>query len=101
MALISRDEFITKLQHCTTDTWGKDVPGLRVDFGRAVAIKDNFIRILNDMPSYPEPVTAEKGDSRISATGLMCTACYSDADRDAVFCKYCGAKFVEVSNDKI
>ena len=33
-----------------------------------------------------------KADSVISKTGLMCTACYSDIDRDSVFCKYCGAK---------
>ena len=33
-----------------------------------------------------------KAESAISETGLMCTACYSDIDRDAVFCKYCGAK---------
>ncbi len=34
----------------------------------------------------------QKAESAISNTGLMCTACYSDIDRDAVFCKYCGAK---------
>lgn len=50
------------------------------------------------MPTYPEPVTAIKADSVISATHLMCTACYSDADRDALFCKYCGAKFKEATN---
>ena len=33
-----------------------------------------------------------KAESVISKTGLMCTTCYSDIDRDAVFCKYCGAK---------
>ena len=33
-----------------------------------------------------------KAESVISKTGLMCTACYSDIDCDAVFCKYCGAK---------
>lgn len=33
-----------------------------------------------------------KAESVISNTGLMCTACHSDIDRDAVFCKYCGAK---------
>lgn len=33
-----------------------------------------------------------KVESAISNTGLMCTACFSDIDRDAVFCKYCGAK---------
>lgn len=33
-----------------------------------------------------------KAESVISKTGLMCTACHSDIDRDAVFCKYCGAK---------
>ena len=33
-----------------------------------------------------------KAESVISETGLMCTACYSDIDCDAVFCKYCGAK---------
>lgn len=95
MALINREDFIAKLQYSTTETWGKDVPGLRVDFGRAVAIKDNFVRILNEMPTYPSPVEAEKADSAISKTHLMCTACYSDADHDAVFCKYCGAKFKE------
>lgn len=98
MALVNREDFIAKLAYCTTETWGKDVPGLRTDFGRCVAIKDNFLRILNEMPTYPDPVTAEKGPSVISATGFMCTACYSDADRDAVFCKYCGAKFQEGTN---
>ena len=39
-----------------------------------------------------EVVHGRKGESVISKTGLMCTACYSDIDRDAVFCKYCGAK---------
>ncbi len=95
MALISREDFIAELQRSTTETWGKDVPGLRVDFGRAVAIKDNFVRILNEMPTHPEPIIADKADSAISSTGLMCTACYSNADSDAVFCKYCGAKFRE------
>ena len=33
-----------------------------------------------------------KAESSISNTGLMCTACFSDIDSDAVFCKYCGAK---------
>ena len=33
-----------------------------------------------------------KAESVISQTGLMCTACHSDIDRDAEFCKYCGAK---------
>lgn len=33
----------------------------------------------------------QKAKSVISGTGLMCTACYSDIDDDAVFCKYCGA----------
>lgn len=99
MALVNRDDFISKLQHCTMDTWGKDVPGIRTDFGRAVAIKDNFVRILNEMPSYPEPVISQKAESRISTTGLMCTACFSNADRDAVFCKYCGAKFQEDTHE--
>lgn len=39
-----------------------------------------------------EVVHASKAESAISKTGLMCTACYSDIDRDAVFCKFCGAK---------
>lgn len=34
---------------------------------------------------------AAKAESAISKTGLMCTACYSDIDADAVYCKYCGA----------
>ena len=33
-----------------------------------------------------------KAESVISKTCLMCTACHSDIDHDAVFCKYCGAK---------
>ena len=43
--------------------------------------------------SVTEGQKAEKSKSGISKTGLMCTACYSNADYDAVFCKYCGAKF--------
>ena len=35
-----------------------------------------------------------KAESGISKTGFMCTACHSDVDRDAVYCKYCGAKMV-------
>ena len=34
---------------------------------------------------------AAKAESAISKTGLMCAACYSDADADAAYCKYCGA----------
>ena len=34
---------------------------------------------------------AAKAESAISKTGLICTACHSDADADAVYCKYCGA----------
>ena len=40
---------------------------------------------------YVEVVHAAKGRSSISKTGLMCSACFSDVDSDAVFCKYCGA----------
>lgn len=97
MSLIKREEFIAKLQYCTMETWGKDVPGIRTDFGRAVAIKDNFIRILNEMPSYPEPAEALTADSVIHQTHLICPVCYSDADHDAVFCKYCGTKLKEES----
>lgn len=41
-----------------------------------------------------------KGKSIISGTGLMCTACYSDIDADAVFCKYCRAKMDGDSHDQ-
>lgn len=37
-----------------------------------------------------------KAESVISKTRLMCTACYSDIDRDAVFCKYCCAKVLNI-----
>lgn len=97
MSLIKREEFIAKLQCCTMETCGKDVPGIRTDFGRAVAIKDNFIRILNEMPSYSEPAEALTADSVIHQTHLICPVCYSDADHDAVFCKYCGTKLKEES----
>lgn len=44
-------------------------------------------------PADAAPVVhGRKAESAISKTGLMCTACYSDIDSDAVFCKYCGAK---------
>ena len=36
-------------------------------------------------------VHARKATSAISQTGLMCTACHSDVDDDAVYCQYCGA----------
>ena len=50
--------------------------------------------VLEDAPTVDavEVVHGRKEKSVISKTGLMCTACYSDIDRDAVFCKYCGAK---------
>lgn len=52
-------------------------------------------RLLQDIDAIEtvEVVHAEKAPSCISRTGLMCTNCYSNADRDAVYCKYCGAKF--------
>lgn len=61
---------------------------------------DELIRQLKDPDCIPtidaEPVRhGKKGKSTISSTGLMCTACYSDIDDDAVFCKYCGAKVEE------
>lgn len=33
-----------------------------------------------------------KGESTFSSTGFLCSVCHSNIDRDAVFCKYCGAK---------
>jgi predicted amidophosphoribosyltransferase len=53
-----------------------------------------IMRHLQDAPAVDavEVVHASKAESAISETGLMCTACYSDIDSDAVFCKYCGAK---------
>ena len=42
---------------------------------------------------FEAPNGAHKANSGISSTGFMCTTCHSNADLDAVFCKYCGAKF--------
>ena len=42
---------------------------------------------------FEAPNGAHKANSGISSTGLICTACHGNADHDAVFCKYCGAKF--------
>ena len=39
---------------------------------------------------------AAAAESAISKTGLMCTACHSDTDADAMYCKYCGARLDEV-----
>lgn len=50
-----------------------------------------FITQLDTIPTINVGV-ADKVTSAISATGLMCHACYSDADQDACFCKYCGAQ---------
>lgn len=52
-------------------------------------------KLIDEIPvAEVRPVVhARKAASEISQTKLMCTACYSDADRDAVFCKYCGATF--------
>ncbi len=99
MALINKEDFIAKLQYSTMDTWGKDVPGIRTDFSRAVAIKNNFIRVLDSMPTYSERTVAVKVVSHLSATGLTCSACHNTADADSVFCKYCGAQFMEVCDD--
>lgn len=52
-----------------------------------------FARVKQHIDDAPDAVKrGRKAESAISKTGLMCTACYSDIDRDAVFCKYCGAK---------
>ena len=53
---------------------------------------DVFRRVQGVEVANVAPVRhAAKAESAISKTGLMCTACYSDADADAVYCKYCGA----------
>ncbi|MBQ3529550.1 MAG: hypothetical protein IJA47_03550 [Oscillospiraceae bacterium] len=59
--------------------------------------RDEILRTICKAPTVDavEVVHARKTESAISETGLMCTACYSDIDRDAVFCKYCGAKMDE------
>ena len=43
---------------------------------------------------------AKKERSAVSKTGLMCTACFSDVDADACFCKYCGARMDEEDEHK-
>lgn len=47
------------------------------------------------IPDADDVIEARYGNmekSAISKTGYVCTACYSDIDKDSVFCKYCGAK---------
>jgi predicted amidophosphoribosyltransferase len=62
---------------------------------------DDYDYSVTNCPYYTTTIDAikvihgTKGESVISKTGLMCTACHSDIDRDAVFCKYCGAKMDE------
>ena len=56
--------------------------------------REGILQVVKEQPTVDavEVVHARKAESAISNTGLMCTACHSDIDRDAVFCKYCGAK---------
>ena len=74
-------------------------------------VREKLVELLNASPDIRMPYTpteivadrliahgvtvqelCHKAESVISQTGLMCTACHSDIDRDAEFCKYCGAK---------
>ena len=54
----------------------------------------DLIDVFTEIPTVDvaEVKHGRKVESAISNTGLMCTACFSDIDRDAVFCMYCGAK---------
>lgn len=56
--------------------------------------EEKIVRIVDHLIAHGVTVQecCRKAESVISKTGLMCTACHSDIDRDAVFCKYCGAK---------
>ena len=64
-----------------------------IDGDRWVPVLEDDLSLLKAKANNAvEVVHGRKAKSVISKTGLMCTACYSDVDRDAVFCKYCGAK---------
>ena len=56
-----------------------------------------LFRLVMAMPAadVAQAKHAKKERSAISKTGLMCTACFSDVDADACFCKYCGARMDE------
>lgn len=64
------------------------------DFGGEFWDEAVLVSDIDNAPTVDavEVVHGRKAESAISSTGLMCTACHSDVDRDAVFCKYCGAK---------
>ena len=65
--------------------WGKN--GLSCELERNMYLAESLIAHGVTVQKH-----CHKAESEISKTGLMCTACHSDIDRDAVFCKYCGAK---------
>lgn len=66
------------------------------DGGRWVPVQEAVLLELIEKAKANDPESlrpkGRKERSAISKTGLICTNCYSDVDRNAVFCKYCGAK---------
>lgn len=58
-----------------------------INFGKAEYLADYLVK--NGVTCMS---SCHKARSTISKTGFMCTTCYSDIERDAEFCKYCGAK---------
>lgn len=73
----------------------EDITAAEENAGMGAVVAGTLRRYVNRRPTIdPEGLrpVGRKEHSAISKTGLMCTNCYSDVDRDAVFCKYCGAK---------
>lgn len=80
-----KEKLVELIAKAKRSMWGKS--GLSCELARNMYLAESLIA---------NGVTVQgrchKAESVISETGLMCTACYSDIDCDAVFCKYCGAK---------
>lgn len=90
------EEFISKKQlkdrfHLRVEWTEKDVHD---EYTRGIYHGAEYdAKLVDEIPvaEVRAVVHAQKANSAISATKLMCTACHSDVDRDAVYCKYCGA----------
>jgi hypothetical protein len=86
---------MTEKEYIEREAVLKQMAEIKYDFSPTVRpMFDVFKHMMYQTPiaDVVEVRHAAKADSAISKTGLMCTACHSDVDRDAVWCKYCGAK---------
>lgn len=95
--LISRKALLDRLAYNTMETWGKNIPKYVWPF--AVRIKDNVVRVINELPSVDaDPVKHGKWMQDKAAEiqyRYNCSECGNpiyDKIRPYKYCPHCGAR---------